>query len=140
MKSSLVAIEGEEVLAVLKGEMFSTSTNFLVNIIMKIIQFLMFITCRRIQGQMMVTNKRIVVESKYLVCCCVPWRAVFKSIPYQGVSSVQYGFETVCCCCCRKYALTVTQNSGTSFGFVMKDGEEEASNFVNLILSNIKQA
>ena len=138
MESSLVFTAGEEIQATLKGELFATSTNLLVNIIMKIIQFVMAILGTRKEAQLVVTNKRVVLESKLFTCCCIPQAASFKTIPYSGVSSVEYAFAAQCACgLCRKYILTVTQNSGESFGFVLKGGESEASKIANTIAMNM---
>ena len=139
MKSSLILTEGEEVQAVVTGEMFATSTNLIANAIAKIQQFFGVLLGHRLQGQLTLTNKRVVLETKSLTCWCMPAAATFKSIPYQGVASVEYGFTAMCSFgMCRKYTLTVTQNSGESFGFVLKGGEAEAGNFTNLIIANIK--
>ena len=54
------------------------------------------------------------------------------------MSSVEYAFAAVCVCgLCRKYVLTVTQNSGESFGFVIQGGEAEASSIANTIVQNM---
>lgn len=138
MESSLVLTAGEEIKATLKGELFATSANLLVNALMKIVQFLMFLTGRRMEAQLVVTNKRIVLETKTFTCCSIPSAAAFKSIPYIGVASVEYAFTAMCVCgLCRKYVLTVTQNSGESFGFVIKGGEAEASAIANAIIQNV---
>ena len=138
MESSLVLVAGEEVKAILKGELFATSTNILLNIILKIIQFLMFLTGHRMEAQLIVTNQRIILEIKRYTCCCIPCAASFKTIPYSGISSVEYAFEAMCICgLCRKYILSVTQNSGSSFGFVIKGGEAEASSIANAIIANM---
>ena len=138
MESSLVLVQGEEVQATLKGELFAVSTNIVVNIFMKIVQFLLFLTGNRMEAQLIVTNKRVVLETKSFTCCCIPSAAAFKTIPYIGVASVEYSFSAMCICgLCRKYILTVTQNSGESFGFVIKGGEAEASAIANTIVQNI---
>lgn len=138
MPSSLVLTEGEEVQAVLEGELFATSTNLIFNAIAKIIQGIMAVFGTRRTAQLVVTNKRITLEIKGFTCWCLPASAVFKSIPYHGVASVQYGYEAMCCMgLCRKYSLTVTQNSGESFGFVIKGGEAEASGITNTIIANM---
>ena len=138
MESSLVLTAGEEIQATLKGELFATSTNLLVNAIMKVVQFLMFLTGHRKEAQLVVTNKRVVLEVKEFTCCCIPSAAAFKTIPYHGVASVEYAFSAMCICgLCRKYILTVTQNSGDSFGFVLKGGEAEASTIANTIAQNM---
>ena len=139
MKRSLVLVQDEEIQAILEGEMFSTSTNLLLNFVMKIIQFLLFLTGSRTQGQLVVTNKRVVLEVKSLTFWCIPSGAYFTSIPFTGISSVQYGFKAMCVCgLCRKYALTVTPNSGDSIGFYLKGGEAEASSIANAIFSSIE--
>ena len=67
-----------------------------------------------------------------------PTAAAFKSIPYIGVASVEYAFSAMCICgLCRKYMLTVTQNSGESFGFVIKGNEATASAIANSIIQNM---
>ena len=139
MPSSLVLTEGEEVQAVVEGEMFATSTNLIANAIAKLFQGIAAIFGYRKTGQLVITNKRITLEVKGLTCWCIPASGVFKSIPYHGVASVQYGFEAMCCLgLCRKYALTVTQNSGEAWGFWLKGGEAEASGVTNLIIGNMK--
>lgn len=138
MESSLVLTEGEAVLAVMTGEMFATSANLIANAIAKIFQAVLAILGNRLQGQLVVTNKRIVLEIKGLTCWCIPASASFKSIPYQGVASVEYAFKSMCVLgLCRKYMLTLTQNSGESFGFVLQGGEAEASGIANTIISHI---
>ena len=138
MESSLVLTAGEEVQATLKGELFAVSTNLLVNVIMKIVQFLLFLQGYRKEAQLIVTNKRVVLETKSFTCCCIPTAAAFKSIPYIGVASVEYAFSAMCICgLCRKYMLTVTQNSGESFGFVIKGNEATASAIANSIIQNM---
>ena len=63
MESSLVLTAGEEVQATLKGELFAVSTNLLVNVIMKIVQFLLFLQGYRKEAQLIVTNKRVVLDN-----------------------------------------------------------------------------
>ncbi len=138
MQSSLVLIQDEEIQAVLEGEMFSTSTNIIFNFFMKLAQFIMFLIGIRKQGQLVVTNKRVVLEVKSITCCCIPDGSAFMSIPYSGIASVEYGFKAMCVCgLCRKYSLTVTPKSGTSVGFYLKGGEAEASSIANAILTSI---
>ncbi len=139
MKSSLVLTEGEELQATLTGELFATSTNLLINAIMKIMQGILAIFGVRMAAVLVVTNKRVVLEQKTFTCWVIPQKAAFKSIPFAGVASVEYGYDAMCSFgLCRKYALTVTQNSGESFGFVLKGGEEVARTTTNAIIQNIK--
>ena len=138
MASSLVLTENEQINATLQGELFATSTNPIVNILAKIIQFLMFISGVRMTAQLTVTNKRVVLETKTFTFWCIPQAAAFKSIPYNGVASVEYAYQAQCCCgLCRKYALTVTQTSGEGFGFFIKGGESVAATISNTIISNM---
>ncbi len=138
MQSSLVLLPGEEVRAMVKGELFSVYTNCFANFMSKIVQFFLFLQGIRKEAQLIVTNRRVVLESMYFTCCCIPTSAFFKSIPYSGVCSVEYGFAAVCCCgLCRKYLLTVTQQSGPGFGFVIKGGEAEASGIANVIIQHM---
>ena len=138
MASSLVLTENEQINATLQGELFATSTNLLANMFAKIAQFLMFIYGVRMTAQMTVTNKRIVLETKTLVFWVIPQAASFKSIPYNGVASVEYAYQAQCICgLCRKYALTVTQTSGAGFGFFVKGGERVAATITNSIISNM---
>ena len=136
--SSLVLLANEQINATLKGEPFATSTDLIHNIFAKITKFLMFICGIRMTAQMTVTNKRVVLETKTFTLWCIPRAAAFKSIPYNGVASVEYAYEAQCICgLCRKYALTVTQTSGAGFGFVVKGGEDVAAKISNAIISNM---
>lgn len=138
MASSLVLLENEQINATLQGELFATSTNLLVNIFARIVQFVLFICGVRMTAQLTVTNKRIVLETKTFTFWCIPQAAAFKSIPYNGVASVEYAYQAQCCCgLCRKYALTVTQTSGAGFGFFVKGGESVAATISNAIISNM---
>lgn len=138
MASSLVLTENEQIKATLQGELFATSTNLIANMFAKIVQFLMFICGVRMTAQMTVTNKRIVLETKTLTFWVIPQAASFKSIPYNGVASVEYAYAAQCICgLCRKYALTVTQTSGAGFGFFVKGGESVAATITNTIISNM---
>ena len=138
MASSLVLLENEQINATLQGELFATSTNLIANMFAKIAQFLLFIVGVRMTAQLTVTNKRIVLESKTFTLWCIPQAAAFKSIPYNGVASVEYAYQAQCCCgLCRKYALTVTQTSGAGFGFFVKGGESVAATISNAIISNM---
>lgn len=134
--SDLMLVEGEEVKAVMRGELFTVSTNPLLNIYLKIIAFLCLIIGWRRTAQITVTNKRLVSESKDRILWIFPTRAAFRTLLPQAVASVQYAYEaTFCCCLCRKYTVTVTQNDGTSFGFVIKGGARVATDFSNLIVN-----
>ena len=138
MASSLVHSENEQITATLKGELFSTSTNLIWNMFAKIYQFIMCIFGYRATAQMTVTNKRVVLEVKSYVLWIFPQSAAFKSIPYNGVASVEYAFEAMLLgCLCRKYALTVTQTSGAGFGFYVQGGEQVASSVCNAIISHM---
>ena len=138
MESSLVLTAGEEIQATLKGEFFAVSTNLLANIIMKVVQFVLFLTGHRREGQLIVTNKRVVLEAKEFTFWCIPCKAAFTTMPYSGLASVEYAFAAMLPCgLCRKYSLTVTPSSGDSFGFVIKGGEAEASSIANAIAMNM---
>ena len=138
MASSLVLLEDEQISATLTGELFATSTNIILNMFAKITQFLLFIFGVRMTAQLIVTNKRVVLETRTMTFWCIPQAACFKSIPYNGVASVEYAFQAMLCCgLCRKYALTVTQTSGCGFGFVVKGGEEVAAAISNAIIRNM---
>ena len=138
MASSLVLLENEQINATLNGELFATSTDLIHNIFAKITQFLLFICGIRMTALLTVTNKRVVLETKTFTLWCIPRAAAFKSIPYNGVASVEYAYEAQCICgLCRKYALTVTQTSGAGFGFVVKGGEDVAAKISNAIISNM---
>ena len=138
MASRLVLTENEVIIATLRGEFFSNTTSVLLNMLRKILQFVLFIIGVRSVGQLVVTNKRVVIEESILVFWCLPNKASFKSISYRGVSSVEYAFEAIFLyCLCRKYLLTITQNSGESFGFVIKGGEAEASSIANAIIQQM---
>lgn len=134
--SDLTLVDGEEVKAVMRGELFAVSHNPLLNLYLRIIAFLCLLFGWRRTAQITVTNKRLVAESKDRVFWIFPMRAAFRTLLPQAVASVQYAYEATCCCClCRKYTVTVTQNDGTSFGFVIKGGARVATDFCNLIVN-----
>jgi len=137
-KSELILSEGEEVLGVLEGEMFATSTNFVTNIIMQVVKFIYFIFGCRKTAQLTITNKRVVCETHTTVCYVFPSAAYFSTILPHGIASVDYAFQaTFLFCLCRKCVVIVTKNSGAADGFIVKAGIKEAARFADLIFKAI---
>lgn len=133
--SDLKLIDGEEVKAVVRAALFTTSKNPILNILLKIVAFIYLILGVRCTAQITVTNKRLVCESKKRIFWIFPTSATFRTLLPQGVTSVQYAYEaTFCCCLCRKCTVTITQVDGTMFGFLIKGGVKTATDLCNLIV------
>lgn len=134
--SDLKLVDGEEVKAVVRAELFTTSKNPFLNILLKIVAFICLVFGVRNTAQLTVTNKRLVCESKNRILWIFPTSATFRTLLPQGVTSVQYAYEaTFCCCLCRKYTVSITQVDGTTFGFLIKGGASTATDLCNLIIN-----
>ena len=137
-KSSLVLNEGEELLAVVEGEMWANSSSALANFFAHIKKFIFGFFGYKKTAQLCITNKRIVVESHESFTCSDLSSSLNTLFP-QSIASVDARSAGTCLCglFCKKHQMVIVQNSGASYGFVLKGGLEEISKTTELILSTL---
>ena len=123
-------------LAVVEGEMWANSGNAMDNFNAHIRKFLFGICGYKKTAQLCITNKRIVVES-HETCTCNDISSEFCTLLPQSVASIDSVSVGTGCCglCCKKHSLVIVQNSGTSYGFVLKGGKEEVAKTSELIMN-----
>ena len=135
-KSSLILNQGEELLAVVEGEMWATSTNVFENFMANIKKFLFGLCGYKHTAQLCITNKRIVVE-RHETLACNDLSSSFCTLLPQSIASVDaLSVGTGCFgLCCKKHQLLIVQNSGASYGFVLKGGKAEVAKTSELVLN-----
>ena len=137
-KSQLILADGEEIKGVLEGELFATSTNPLVNLLMHIWKIILMIFGTKAIAFITVTNRRIVVETCKTSCYVFEAGGSFETILPQGIASISYSFVgTLCGCFLKKYMVEVATNSGRSIATVVKGGKKAASDFANLMIAAV---
>ncbi|MBO4512199.1 MAG: hypothetical protein J5746_05505 [Victivallales bacterium] len=135
-KSSLILAEGEELLAVVEGEMWANSGNAMANFMAHIRKILFGICGYKKTAQLCITNKRVVVES-HETCTCNDIASSFCTLLPQSVASIDSVSVGTGCfgLCCKKHSLVIVQNSGAEYGFVLKGGKEEIAKTSELIMN-----
>lgn len=135
-KSSLILTEGEELLAVVEGDMWANSNNVKDNFMAHIRKVLFGACGYKKTAQICITNKRLAIES-HETCICSDISSSFCTLMPQSVASVDViSIGTGCFgLCCKKHQMTIVQNSGASYGFVLKGGMEEVSKTCELVLN-----
>ena len=118
------------------AEVWATTSNPIANMIAKIVQFINMLFGHRERAQLIVTNKRVVLETQSITWYCIEAGASFTTYLPQSISSVGYAYSPMFLgCLCRKYVLAMNFNSGTGFNFVLKGGERQATEVCNAMIA-----
>lgn len=135
-KTSLVLFEGEELLAVVEGEMWATGANAMANFGAQIRKTFFGIFGYKNVAQLCITTRRIVIE-QHESCTCTDISSNFITLLPQSIASVNSASIGTCCCglCCKKYEMYIVLNSGASYGFVLKGGPQEITKTMELVMN-----
>ena len=134
-KTSLVLFEGEELLAVVEGEMWAKTDDAMENFVEQIRKTFFGIFGYKKTAQLCITNRRIVIE-QHRSCTCTDMGSIFTTLLPQSIASVDSASMGTCCCglCCKKYEMHIVQNSGAFYGFVLKGGPQEITKTMELVM------
>lgn len=135
--TQLALMEGETPVVSLQTEMYAQYTNLFANIIAKIFQLFAIIFGCKEWGQLTITNKRIVIEKHSKIFWAFDKGAVFSTLMPHTIANVDYAFKGQICCFCPKYFFTISLSSGTTYGFVLTGGKNQAIEITNAAVSTL---
>jgi len=116
--------EGETVIISTKTEWVLPNFNPIVCIIWAIIKFILMILGVRIQGFLIVTNKRVVEVWEYIVCWCFNARRHTIYVKPSSVKEVSFVKRSILCCCWKIHCLYYGALTGHSALIKMKGADE----------------
>ena len=121
--TNLTLVEGEQILVTMPVKVLNK------NPLQMILAFLLVIFVR---AQLIVTNKRIVVEGQNIQFWCIEKGMSFDSYLPQSITKVGFYYEPSCFC--KSYVLDMTFSSGEQFMYIIKGAKESAIEAGNVIV------
>ena len=85
-----------------------------------------------VRAQLIVTNKRIVVEGQKIQFWCIEKGMFFDSYLPQSITKTGFHYEPSCCC--QAYILDMTFSSGEQLMYIIKGAKESAIDACNMII------
>jgi len=135
MKSKIMPMEGETIIAEIEGEMWAASSNPIARLIGKILKILNLILGIRQAGYLVLTSNRIIFYKKSVALWVFPTFLESSSLLPQAVSSVGYIRKgSFLGCFCPTYYLQILQNNGTEIVIQVKGATEtEVVKYANVL-------
>ena len=121
--SNLALVEGEQIFFTLPVKVLNK------NPLQKLFAMLFGSFMR---AQLIVTNKRIVVEGQKIQLWCLEKGMSFSSYLPQSITKVGFFYEPAMCC--KSFVLDMTFSSGESFMYIIKGAKESAVDACNMMI------
>ena len=100
------------------------------NPLQKLFQVLaMVFTGSYLRAQLIVTNKRVVVEGQVIQWWCLEKGMAFESYLPQSITKIGFSYKPSCCC--KSYTLEMTFSSGESFMYIISGAKQSAIDACN---------
>lgn len=123
LKSGLILEEGESLVMEIEAELWATSSNPLAIALGQIRKFFAKILGYRVNGFLVITNKRVVEVKKVIECYCFNTGTTVKYVLPSSVKEIGYERTSTCGCFCPAYYLYY--ESFTQRTRVMLSGADE---------------
>lgn len=123
LKSGLILEEGESLVMEIEAELWATSSNPLAIALGQIEKFFAKIFGYRVNGFLVITNKRVVEVKKVIECYCFNTGTTVKYLLPSSVKEIGYERTSTCGCFCPAYHLYY--ESFTQRTRVMLSGADE---------------
>ena len=124
LKSGLILEDGEVLVMELEAELWATSSNPIAKIIGKIKKLFALILGYKINGFLVITNKRVVEVKSVVMCWCINVGRHVKYVLPSSVKEIGYIKSATCGCFCPAYHLYY--ESFTQTTTIMLSGAKEA--------------
>jgi len=131
LKSGLVLDADETLIMEIEAELWATSANPLAKIIGKVQKFIAKILGTRVNGFLIITNKRVVEVSNTVHCYCFHVGRHVKYLLPSSVKEIGYTKEATCGCFCPAYYLYYESFTQTTQVLLTSDSDEEAQKTVD---------
>lgn len=122
--TNLTLVDGEQILITIPVKVLSKNPLQLLVAI--------FFGCF-VRAQLIITNKRIVIEGQDIQLWCLEKGALFSSYLPQSITKIGFFYKPSCCC--KSYVLEMSFSSGEKFLYIVKGGKEDAITACNMITS-----
>lgn len=105
LKSGLILEEGESLVMEIEAELWATSSNPVAMALGQIKKFFAKIFGHRINGFLVITNKRVVEVTKEITCYCFNNGTTVKYLLPSSVKEIGYVRKATCGCFCPAFYL-----------------------------------
>lgn len=105
LKSGLILEDGESLVMEIEAELWATSSNPIAMALGQVRKFFAKILGHRINGYLVITNKRVVEVKKEIICYCFNKGTTVKYLLPSSVKEIGYTRKTTCVCFCPAFYL-----------------------------------
>lgn len=105
LKSGLILEDGESLVMEIEAELWATSSNPVAMALGQIAKFFAKIFGYRINGYLVITNRRVVEITKEIVCYCFNNGTTVKYLLPSSIKEIGYARKATFGCCCPAFYL-----------------------------------
>ena len=131
LKSGLVLDEGEKLIMEIEAELWASSANPLAKTLGKIKKFIAWILGTRINGYLIITDKRVIEVTNTISWYCFNTGRHVKYLLPSSVKEIGYTKDATCGCFCPAYHLYYESFTQTTAVLLTCDNDDAAQKTVD---------